>query len=184
MKALLAVVVGHTWRSPGAFSPTLDQHEHAFNCALAARIAAADLGRIGVFYRDGHGVAGAYAAAKAWGQRPGVSFGVLELHFNSAANVDATGTETLYRQPDSKPFAQAVQQGMVAALGLRDRGAKLPWQNRGDASLTALPGVPSIIVEPFFGSNPADCDRARARTLALAFNLANFSLGWLSERSK
>ena len=59
----------------------------------------------------------------------------------------------------SKPLAEAVQRAMVDTLDLRDRGVKEPWEGRGRQSLTQL-AVPSVLVEPFFGSNPGDCHRA------------------------
>lgn len=159
----LAIVVGHTLKSQGAYSPTLAQTERLWNAELAARIKDLAPAEVAVFLRDGHGVAGAYAQAKAWGAEA-----VVELHFNSAADRQAQGTETLYAQPGSRRLAEALQRHLVAALGLRDRGAKPPWQGRGEASLTALPGVPSVIVEPFFGSNPDDCAVARSRRAQLA----------------
>lgn len=157
----IAIVIGHTKKSPGAFSPHLKTHEYDWNTDLAISIQC--LSRdVGIFRRDFHGVPGAYAQAQAWGADK-----VIELHFN-AAGEGATGTETLYVTDISKPLALAVQKEMVSVLEMRDRGAKLPWQDRGRASLTALPGVPSIIVEPFFGSNAADCARASERKSDLA----------------
>lgn len=155
-----AIIVGHTWRSPGAFSQALGSSEYPWNERLALRILTAALAQgrgndFAVFRRDGGGVPAAYAAAKAWGDRPGEKFGTIELHFNAAAAA-AIGTETLYSRPESKALAEAVQASMVAALGTKSRGAKPPWQGRGEASLSQLPGVPSVIVEPFFGSSPVD----------------------------
>jgi len=159
----LAIVIGHTRKSPGAFSPHLQQSEYDFNTDIAIRILALAGEHVGVFRRDGHGVAGAYAQAKAWG-----ATAVVELHFNSSANPEAHGTETLWKTPVSETLARSVQAAMVRALDLKHRGAKLPWQGRGEASLTALPNIPSIIVEPFFGSNPTDCARVSERKDQLA----------------
>lgn len=159
----LALVVGHTRRSPGAWSPTLQLSEYQWNGELAAFIAQFSPHEVRVFWRDGHGIEGAYAAVAAW-----AATAAIELHFNSAVAVSARGSETLYRGALGLPLAQALQRRVVAALGLPDRGAKLPFQGRGEASLTALPSVPTVILEPFFGSNAEDCLRAEQRKQALA----------------
>ncbi len=159
----LAVVVGHTLKSPGAWSPFLNVSERQWNDVVAKHILRLAPDEAAVFYRDGQGVAGAYAEAWQWG-----CDAVVELHFNSAANPVAHGTETLWQQPESEALAKAVQADMVKMLGLRDRGAKQPWQGRGSASLTALSGIPSIIVEPFFGSNARDCAVVAGKQDAIA----------------
>ncbi len=153
----LAVVVGHTKRSPGAFGQApIAQNEYFWNSGLAALMkenAAAHGLAVEVFYRDNGGIAGAYRRAGEWG-----ADGCIELHFN-AATPAASGTETIVVTDVSKPLAKSVQAAMVETLGLRDRGVKEPWEGRGRQSLTQLP-VPSVLAEPFFGSNPGDCHRA------------------------
>lgn len=158
-----AVIVGHTEKRPGAYSEALKKAEYAWNKDLATRISW--LGgpvRIALFFRDGVGVAGAYKQAGEWGAHAAV-----ELHFNASSNSSASGTETLYISELGKKLAEAIQAKMVKALELPDRGAKKPWQGRGEASLTALP-VPSVIVEPFFGSNTDDAASAEERKQDLA----------------
>lgn len=151
LNSRIGIVVGHTWRSPGAYSGDMHMHEYEFNADLAWKIAR--LSRdVGVFWRDGHGVAGAYKNLHAWGAKV-----AIELHFNSHART-ATGTETLCTTDRSLPLAKAVHKRMVECLEIADRGVRLPWEGRGAASLNAVP-IPSIIIEPFFGSNQADCAR-------------------------
>ncbi len=161
----LAVVVGHTRRSPGAFGKDpVDQNEYFWNSDLAARMkehAAAHDIAIEVFFRDNGGITGAYSRAGEWGAE-----GCIELHFNAAA-VAASGTETITVTDQSQPLARAVQAAMVDTLELRDRGVKPPWEGRGRQSVTQLP-VPSVLVEPFFGSNAGDCRRADERKQQLA----------------
>lgn len=157
----LAIIIGHTWRSPGAYSAALGRSEYPFNEVVAGYVLAAalDAGRgndVAIFRRDGGGIPAAYAAAKAWGMRDGEKFATIEIHFNSAGDPSAQGTETLYVSEISRPLAESVQREMVSFLKLKDRGAKHPWQGRGEASLTAIPGVPQILVEPFFGSSNPD----------------------------
>lgn len=59
-------------------------------------------------------------------------------------------------------------------LNLRGGDGLVPVQRgqRGSASLYALPRVPTLLLEPFFGSNAQDCLRAATlgeRSLALAY---------------
>lgn len=85
----------------------------------------------------------------------------IELHFNSANNPMAYGTETLCDER-SVAFAQMIQEAMCQNLG-RDikgnRGVKVlrSGDDRGWLQVSKL-NVPSVILEPFFGSNPDDCD--------------------------
>jgi N-acetylmuramoyl-L-alanine amidase len=85
------------------------------------------------------------------------------LHFNSSDDSSATGTEVLL--PPGKPaaaaLATAIARSLKDTLGLRLRGNQglnvLSPGARGWISVTALPDVPSVLCEPFFGSNPGDC---------------------------
>jgi len=83
---------------------------------------------------------------------------VLELHFN-AAGPDARGAEVLHAVGSrrSKALAAHVLEEVVAATGLRSRGLKAKERGeRGAGSLFATE-YPTIVPEPFFGSNKADC---------------------------
>lgn len=167
----LAVVVGHTQESPGAFGQApVNQNEYFWNGDLADRMKRHAEGVPGlaveVFFRDQGGISGAYRRAGEWG-----ADACIELHFNSFEG-NAKGTETIYVTDRSKALAQALQDAMVGALSLRDRGIKPPQDGRGRQSLTQL-DVPSVIVEPFFGSNRADCERAVEKKDQLAATLVD-----------
>lgn len=166
----VALVVGHTERSPGAFGHNpVNAHEYPWNRDLAQRMIAhiATLGdaEAKAFFRDDGGLTGAYAAAKDWG-----ADAALELHFN-AAGPSATGTETLYLTSVSRQLAEAVQDATIGALGLADRGVKTPQEasgGRGERNLSQMGARPSILTEPFFGSNPNDARTASERKDQLA----------------
>ncbi|SDD82218.1 N-acetylmuramoyl-L-alanine amidase [Rhodospira trueperi] len=168
----LAIVVGHTRTSVGAFAGApINQSEYDWNGDLAARMKAhaeehlADALAVEVFTRDDGGVRGAYRRARAWG-----ADAAMELHFN-AAGPGATGTETLYLTAASKVLAEAIQDATVDVLGLKDRGVKTPHEasgGRGAHNLSQMGARPSILTEPFFGSNPADRATAHARKQDLA----------------
>ena len=166
----LAIVVGHRANSPGAMAISpIDANEYEWNSDLAQKIAAHAASvpgaEVSIFSRDEGGVAGAYRKAKEWG-----ADGAMELHFNSAGP-SATGTETLYLTPPSRPFAEAVQDATTSVLGLRDRGIKTPEEasgGRGTQNLSQMGVRPSILTEPFFGSNASDCQVAHQNKPALA----------------
>lgn len=180
----LAIVVGHTANRPGAVAgPPIDQQEYTWNCDLAEmiKVAAADEGLdTKICLRDGVGITGAYAAAEAFQPRA-----IIELHFNSFSNPAARGTETLYASvhPASEHLASLVQERMLVALGpgQQNRGIKLIAEGgRGYRNLSAVDSIPSVLVEPFFGSNNADCQAANANKAGYAQALVAASLAFLA----
>lgn len=176
----LGVVVGHTKNKPGAFSETMNVHEYKWNSDLGKKIephANANL-EIKTFFRDGHGIAGAYREADQWGADL-----TVELHFNSSDNVTATGTGVLYFPGSARGrrWAGLLRDQIGQVLGLPDwprgtGGVVTPFQasgvqERGKASLGAG-RAPAALIEPFFGSNPNDCAVASAEKGALARAIA------------
>ena len=171
----LGIVVGHTRNRQGAHSQTLAQSEYPWNSDLAERIQAraGDLEHR-VFFRDGHGIKGAYRQADDWGATV-----TVELHFNASDNAHATGTGVLYfpGSVNGKRLATLLREEMGTALELPDwpsgtGGVVTPFQasgkqERGKTSLGAG-RAPAALIEPFFGSNPDDATRANARKDALA----------------
>jgi N-acetylmuramoyl-L-alanine amidase len=173
----LAIIIGHTEQHQGAFAlAPISQHEYTFNrgIAQAMEMAAASQGiAVRTFFRDGVGISGAYQAAVAFDPD-----GIIELHFN-AASAAARGTETLCSEdhPGSKELADLVQKSMVTVFnrtGSRDRGVKvLRPGDRGFGNVSAAPSAPSVLVEPFFGSNASDCQLAFDRTAEYAEGLVD-----------
>lgn len=161
----LAIVVGHNSDSQGAVRTDTGESEFRFNSRLAEIIQTYARAYDGldakVFYRQAGGgytreIRRVYAETDAWG-----ADATVELHFNGAADSRATGTETLTSgTPASMRMAVEVNNAMVAALGLRDRGVKTRREGRGSGSLMSG-SAPAILVEPFFGSSPSDCDAVK-----------------------
>lgn len=88
----------------------------------------------------------------------------LSLHCNSFSSPSATGTETLYwhKSAKSKRAAEIMQNRMVSALQLPDRGIKSRTaRDRGGWQLKIV-ACPIVILEPFFLSNPLDVARVKA----------------------
>jgi N-acetylmuramoyl-L-alanine amidase len=170
----LAIVVGHTKNKQGAFSQTLNSSEYPWNTDLANRIAAAAVAPLEtkIFFRDGVGIDGAYAAADAWG-----SEAAIELHFNSSDSAHSTGTGVLYLSPRGKQLATLLCQEMMNVLALPawprgTDGVVTPLEasgveRRGESSLKAG-RAPAALIEPFFGSNKDDCAKAAANKAGLA----------------
>ncbi|CCD95443.1 hypothetical protein BRAO375_4300010 [Bradyrhizobium sp. ORS 375] len=165
--ARVAIVIGHNARSPGssAVSP-LSRTEFVFNGEVAAymlRNAAQYNLELKVFTRQSNPsvereILAAYAEAAAFNPVCAV-----ELHFNSSDNSAATGTEVLLAggKPAAAALASSITSALRSSLGLPLRGNRgLSVVSRGDRgwiSVSALPNVPSVLCEPFFGSNTSDC---------------------------
>ncbi len=175
MPKRLAIIVGHTKKSPGARAVApIAQHEYEWNSDFAEKMVSAIAGTYSakqveaeVFFRDRGGIAGAYGRAKEWGADAAV-----ELHFNSASP-KASGSEVLYYTAPSKPLANVVHAATRRVLELRDRGIKTPYEasgdeRRGQTNLSQMGARPSVLTESFFGSNPHDASIAHERKDDLA----------------
>ncbi len=184
----LAIIVGHTASRPGARAVApIDMNEHPFNKDVAERMESAARARgivARTFFRDGVGIRGAYQAAV--GFEPGA---IIELHFNAAGSPLARGTETLCSaaNPLSRALADTVQQAMVRVFsreGRSDRGVKvLTDGDRGFVNVSAAPSVPSVLVEPFFGSSEQECRLAKERTEAYAGGLVEAFESFMASQS-
>ncbi|MEM7384998.1 MAG: N-acetylmuramoyl-L-alanine amidase [Verrucomicrobiota bacterium] len=78
----------------------------------------------------------------------------VSVHYNSAANRDATGSETFYYSQADRPLAQYVQYYMNGKLRNPNRGVK----RRGFKVIRSC-SRPSILVEPGFMSNRRELSR-------------------------
>ena len=176
-------MVGHTAARPGARAVApISQNEYEWNLGVARRIedearAAGIATRICL--RDHVGIRGAYESAAAF--RPAA---VIELHFNSFHRPSARGTETLHSEdnPQSRRLAEQVHRAMLAALrdGDGDRGIKVCRPgDRGHGNVSARPDIPTVLVEPFFGSNPTEARLAHDRVQEYARSLVEGFRGFL-----
>ena len=163
----LAVMVGHSRRSCGAFAlsppfpPGSGREEYHWNSELALQIKtlADRFGiRCEIFKRDGYDIPGAYGPVKNW--RPSAT---LELHFN-ADGPGTRGTETWYSHERSRSWAALLQAKMVKLYERRggaDRGIKDARSIPPHRALTSTSQIhPSALIEPFFCSNLDECKMA------------------------
>lgn len=172
----LGIVVGHTNGAKGAHSPFLNASEYPWNKDLANLIVSNSPSSLQtkIFFRDGHGITGAYRDSDVWG-----SDVTVELHFNSSDNHRASGSGVLYH-PNStrgKRLATLLCQEIRTTLDLPawpsgTSGVVTPFEasgaeQRGLASLSTG-DAPATLIEPFFGSNADDSAKAAANKTALA----------------
>lgn len=154
----LAIVVGHNERQQGAVRQDTGESEYSWNTRLAAFIV--ELSRdfpqlaVKVFHRKYMGsyrreLTEVYGRVDAWGADYSV-----ELHFNSHTTASATGTEVLSSgSKGSLRLCHALQDEMLDALGLKDRGTKVVRTGRGSLSLI-VGRAAAALLEPFFASSP------------------------------
>lgn len=166
----IAIVVGHNPQSQGAVRVTDRASEYRWNSDLAERIQKLDPSSVKVFYRTpGSGeISRVYREVAVWKADCAV-----ELHFNAFSSASANGCETLHGTSDaSKRLAQALQSEILAALGNHDRGLLRRASGRGSTAVNQR-GQPTALIEPYFGSNPPECDLSEARKDALARAVLN-----------
>ena len=79
---------------------------------------------------------------------------IIEFHCNAVADPKAGGTETLYSgSAKSKPIAAMLQTAMLNVFKLSDRGLKVLDSSDRGSNLILKTKAPCFIVEPFFISN-------------------------------
>jgi N-acetylmuramoyl-L-alanine amidase len=176
--AHIALIVGHTPVAPGAVSIG-GVSEFAYNSIVADRLEArlTALGyRVSRVARDlPNNLAGLPAKVNATGAQL-----AIELHFNSAADPAGNGCEMLHWHNSSggRELADYMQQAVLQAFGLRNRGLK-PIGNggRGDLLLRST-RMPCILTEPFFGSNAGNWNRMKDAHDVLAGAYAHGVVGY------
>ena len=157
-KPVLALIVGHTPKAGGAVSVG-GVSEFDFNDALARDIARRVTGaEVRLVYR---GLPNDYAGLPAKVNATRADFAV-SLHFNSAADARASGTEVLFAQVSSRSrvLAAMVHSHLLHALKLPDRGIKARAKQDRGSTLLYKTAMPCVIAEPFFGSSFTDWGRA------------------------
>lgn len=147
----IAIDAGHGGKDPGAIGPTGLKEANVtlavarkVNEYLKAQGATTKLTRDSDIYISPNERG---RIANNWGADSFVS-----IHFNAASDRSVNGTETLYhptRHPKNKELAQKLQNRLVEALGLRNRGIK----QRTDLGLLNTASMPTALTEPSFISN-------------------------------
>lgn len=158
----VAVVVGHEPTKPGAGNRAANVYEFEFNDWIADQMLKAFDGDPVIKAIKVHRHPGNYSQlpAKINALKPDL---VISLHANGFDG-EATGTEMLYAEGSErgKRFAGLLQQRVLVALGLRDRGVKSRVKSDRGAHLLYGVTAPAVIVEPFFIDNNSDFGIANA----------------------
>ena len=155
----VAIVIGHHEKSKGAYSKYFGLKEWDFynkvnNCIHGAT----------TYWHDSN-ISGYTSRIKDTARR--VNNGnydiVIELHFNSFTDKSANGCETLYyfKSRKGKDYACRFSDLVSYKTGIKIRGngvkALANKKDRGFASVYYT-DAPTILIEPFFGSNKRDCE--------------------------
>jgi len=157
----IALVIGHHKISKGAYSTHLKTSEWDFYKDVVSRIRTCpDVYTHNIL--DGGYTSRIKATSKKLNK--GNYDLVISLHFNSAGDVRANGCETLYyfNSTKGKKYAQQFSETVHEWTGikLRHNGLKaLANKNDRGFAMVYYPKAPTILIEPFFGSNISDCTK-------------------------
>lgn len=145
--------VGHGGTDPGAIGPTgLKEKDVALNLSKRIKILLEQHGQMVKLSRENDASIRSPEAARMANQWKADY--VASIHFNSASNPKATGTETFAYSTTSKgkPLAEKVQNNLVSEIKLADRGVKY----NNNFAILARPTAPAILVEVAFINNPRE----------------------------
>jgi len=182
---MIAICIGHSRKingryDGGAWSETLKTNERNFNLQVADKLSKylAQNGIPSAIISDYKGGGYGYAMQSAADQIKDVRASIaLELHFNSATP-SANGHEWIYWHSSKagKALAQAFQaQFNKDHPNIKSRGLKgITAQMRGGCFLR-FTHCPSLILEPFFGSNESDCRQVTPEGIAKSYAKAIIS---------
>lgn len=157
-----ALVIGHKKTSPGASNATSGVTEFDFNDALARDIEkhVEDVTVQRIYRRT-------YNLLPADINELAPDF-IISLHCN-AYNTEVSGTEMLYYHKSSqgKLMAKILQNKVLGALGLNDRGIRAKGAEDRGGYLLKNTAAPCVIAEPFFIDNDSDLVKANSAHDAL-----------------
>ena len=154
----VATVIGHHENQKGAMSPYFGLREWDFYNEVVQHVE-----NIDVFHYNKN-ISGFVSRIKDTARKLDDYDLVIEMHFNAFFNPNANGCETLYYYESQwgKYYAELFSYlvngytdiklrngGLKALVNRHDRG----WAN------VFYPKPPTILIEPFFGSSPSDCEK-------------------------
>jgi N-acetylmuramoyl-L-alanine amidase len=162
----VAIVVGHHAKAKGAYSEFLKDSEFDFYNKVVDWYKRC-LNGSGDIYLHDENIGGYITRIKNTARKLNTKNYdlVIELHFN-AATPQANGCETLYYFQSKKgreyafKFSQIVHE--QTGIKVRNNGLKA-LTHKGDRGFASVfyPSAPTILIEPFFGSNKKDCELIR-----------------------
>lgn len=147
----IALVVGHSSRSKGAYNEDMNIHEYDLN-KIEAQLTSDLLEKRGydpyMIFRD------TYATLPKKINELECDI-IISFHHNSFSDKSANGTETLYyhRSQAGKVLASDIHRYIVSALGFKDRGIQPKTSEDDGGYLLKYTNAPCVILEPCFMSN-------------------------------
>ncbi|ACZ09660.1 Sporulation-specific N-acetylmuramoyl-L-alanine amidase [Sebaldella termitidis] len=149
----ICLIIGHGGKDTGAVNPNNGYTELKYNSELVPKIVQKLQGQYEILLEN-RGNNSIEDIAKINSFNPEI---IISFHCNDSEDDKGTGTEAIYYPGSTKgkELATIVSKNVSEALGLKNRGAKTPWQNRG-MGLLQRTKAPCIISEGFFIDNDSD----------------------------
>lgn len=185
----LALIPGHTKNSPGACGLLPIECEYFWARDIVKRCKERNKTKnlkIREFLRDDIGIAGVYQEAINWD-----ADACIEIHYNAFGNASVFGTEVLYNDLTAKlptrekELAEIAQKKLCHVysrpqqLGRGNRGKKVVTSGEaGFFNVTRTMLRPTILIEPFFGSNKVDAEKGHRLRDELADAIIETGLEW------
>ena len=150
----ICLIIGHGGNDSGAVNPSNGYTELEYNTELVNRIQNKMKNNYDILIEN-RGNNKIEDITKVNNFNPKL---IISFHCN-ASDTKATGTEAIYYPSSSrgKELAIIVSKNVSFALGLKNRGAKVPYMGRGEALLQRTK-APCIISEGFFIDNNSDLE--------------------------
>ena len=169
----IAFVIGHHKKSKGALAKHFNLREWDFYNEVVK-----ELGNVNVFHHD-ENISGYNTRIKNTAKKVNkVDFDlVIELHFNRVSDPRANGCETLYyfASKKGKQYALKFSEILTRETGIKSRNGGLKaLSNKNDRGFASVyyTKAPTIMLEPFFGSNESDCKKIQSpKNLARIINV-------------
>lgn len=167
----ICIIVGHGGKDKGAYNKSTKETELDYNWDLAPKVKAL-LEKQG-YIADIHNRGNATSENIYGINKLGYDI-IVSLHCN-AYNGYSNGTEVLYwnTSTNGKRLAQALQDSIVQALGLQNRGLKpIKYGDRG-AYLLGKTRAVAVLIEPFFIDNDKDFKVGKEKKNEYAISIVN-----------
>lgn len=159
----IAISAGHGGKDPGTVNPRLGLQEHAEALTVAEELHG-HLSAAGVhtfFVEPGRFTLDEKIREVNESHRGFPFDWAIEIHFNSAENDDAHGTEVWHWSMKNAAMAARMSAAISRRIGTKDRGAK-----HGSLKWTRLTAPPALLVECLFLNNDDEAQKVKAPTFA------------------
>lgn len=153
-------VIGHTPTNGGLFSKFLGNNEYKYHKEIIKPLLEAKGFKVFT-----HTISGYFSRQKAMARKTAAYKNVIELHFNGSEDPSANGCEVLHWFSNKKTEAKAQEicKELNEQMGIkirRNKGAfAVVSKGTNGGQFLVLSKGNALLLEPFFGSSPKDCDK-------------------------